>query len=230
MRYRIEFSKLREARFVSHLDTVKTVERALRRGKIPMAFSEGFNPHPKMAFGSALAVGVTSDKEYLDLELARDWEPDRLQEALRQSLPSGYRVNRVSRVSLRSPALMSVINRADYLVRAYLNGPVESAAVSELVRKFQDLPEIRVEKNTKKGKKEVDLRPGIFELSGQLQGDMLILRMLLQSGSEGNVRPEDVLSAFNDFGKLGLDVTTAQIHRLALYVFDGEKMLSPMEG
>lgn len=229
MRYRIEFSKLREARFVSHLDTVKTVERALRRGKIPMAFSEGFNPHPKMSFGSALAVGVTSDKEYLDLELTQDWEPGRLLEALNESLPSGYRVNRVIRISSRSPALMSVINRAEYLIRAYFNGQVESGGVPDLVREFQALPEIRVEKNTKKGKKEVDLRPGIYEFSGHLQGDMLILRMLLQSGSEGNVRPEDVLSAFNDFGKLGLDVTTAQIHRLALYVFEGDKMLSPME-
>lgn len=229
MRYRIEFSKLKEARFVSHLDTMKTMERALRRANIPIAFSEGFNPHPKMSFGSALAVGVTSAKEYLDIELSQDWEPEQFFEALKQSLPSGYKVTRVIRVDPRSPALMSIINRADYLVEAYLNSPVEPELISALVRDFQAQPEIRVLKNTKKGKKEVDIRPGIFEISGAVQDDQLILRMLLQSGSEGNVRPEDVLIAFNNFGKLGLDEITAKIQRLALYIFDGDKMLSPLE-
>jgi radical SAM-linked protein len=227
MRYRIEFSKLKEARFVSHLDTMKTVERALRRAKIPIAFSEGFNPHPKMSFGSALAVGVTSDKEYLDLELSRDWIPERLLEALKPSLPSGYRVLQVMRVEPASPALMSIINRADYLVQAYLNHQLDAAVFANLIQDFLALSEIKIEKTTKKGKREVDLRPGIYEFSGHLQGEQLIIRMLLQSGSEGNVRPEDVLTAFNNFGNLGLEVITAQIQRLALYIHDQGKMVSP---
>jgi radical SAM-linked protein len=228
MRYRVEFSKQKEARFVSHLDTMKTVERAIRRGRIPIAFSEGFNPHPKMAFGSAVAVGVTSDQEFLDLELTAEWEPSLLQDTLNISLPSGYRVRHVVKVAPSTPALMSVLNCADYLTRAYLNKPLEAEEVNKLVSDFLASPEIKFEKNTKKGKREVDLRPGIYKLTGQVQDGVIILRMLLKSGSEGNVRPEDVLAAFAKFANLELDVTAAGIHRLALYIHQGDKLNSPM--
>ncbi len=229
MRYRIEFSKQQAARFVSHLDTMKTLERAIRRGRIPIAFSEGFNPHPKMSFGSALAVGVTSDQEFLDLELSSDWDPAQLQAALSNSLPSGYQVQRVIRVSPGSPSLMSVINRADYLTKIRLDKPLTEEAFARLINDFLACPEIWVEKKSKRGKKQVNLRPGIYQLTGQVEGDALILRMLLQSGSEGNVRPEEVLAALQQFAAIKMDVTAASLHRRALYVDKGEKLLSPLE-
>ncbi|HEX3032550.1 MAG TPA: TIGR03936 family radical SAM-associated protein [Bacillota bacterium] len=229
MRYRIEFSRLAEARFVSHLDTMKVVERALRRAHIPIAFSEGFNPHPKLSFGSALAVGVTSDKEYLDLELQEDWEPGKLLKTLVANMPGGYRLVQAKRLAPEAPAAMSVINRADYLVRFKPARPVSQEELDKLAADFMARKEIVVEKNTKKGKREADLRPGIFQLSIQLHEQYIIVRLLLQSGSTGNIRPEDVVAALSNQGDLGVEVITAQIHRLGLSVLKNSKTLSLME-
>ncbi|HEX3030973.1 MAG TPA: TIGR03936 family radical SAM-associated protein [Bacillota bacterium] len=228
MRYRIQFSRLAEARFVSHLDTMKAVERAMRRARIPIAFSEGFNPHPKFSFGSALAVGVTSEKEYLDLELQQEWEPARLLKTLSANMPGGYRLSEVKVLAPEAPAAMSIINQADYLVRFKPSRTVTQEQLEQLVTDFLARPEIIVEKNTKKGKRQADLRPGIFTLSAQLQNPYIILRMHLQSGSTGNIRPEDVVSALSAQGNLDVDVITAQIHRLGLYVSKNDQLLTPM--
>lgn len=230
MRYRVEYSKQREARFVSHLDTLKTMERVVRRGGVPIAFSEGFNPHPKIAFGSALAVGVTSDHEYLDLELSKDWAPERLKEALASGMPPGFAVGEVRRIADRVTALMSVINRADYLLRITPSAlPIQTAELSAYVGSFLARPEIVVERETKKGRKQVDLRPGIFGFSAEIHNSDLIFRLTLQTGSSGNIRPEDVLGAFLNWAHLDADITTARIHRLGLYIFDGGTQYTPLE-
>ncbi|HEX3031490.1 MAG TPA: TIGR03936 family radical SAM-associated protein [Bacillota bacterium] len=229
MRYRIEFQRLPEARFVSHLDTMKTVERAARRAGIPLAFSEGFNPHPKISFGSALAVGVTSDQEYLEIELSEDWEPAQLIKQLNQGLPSGYRLLQGRRLAENSPAAMSVINRADYLVRARLGRKITLDELKQLAIEFMAREEIKVVKNTKKGKREVDLRPGIYQLAVDLQEDYLILRLLLQAGSTGNIRPEDVLNGLSQMGDLGIDIISARIHRLGLAATGDAKRKSPLD-
>ena len=78
----LQYSKGEEARFLSHLDLMRAMERALRRARLPLAFSEGYNPHPRVAYASALAVGVTSEGEYLDLELEEDLSAQEVVDAL----------------------------------------------------------------------------------------------------------------------------------------------------
>ncbi|MDA8235290.1 MAG: TIGR03936 family radical SAM-associated protein [Clostridia bacterium] len=228
-RIRMEFAKGDGVRFVSHLDTMKTFERAIRRAALPIAFSEGFNPHPKLSFGSALAVGVTSDGEYVDIELSRAVAAGEVMKALNASLPPGFRISKAAEVSQEAPALMAVLNRADYLVTGKITGSWSQAQMEQVILEFLQRDEAVIEKWSKKGAKEVDLRPGILNLSGGLENDTVRLEMSVMAGSEKNIRPEEVIAALVKYQNLPIDPQGVKIHRKRLYIFKDNKVLSPME-
>ena len=92
MLIRMQFRKTRAGRFLSHLDLMHTWERVIRRSQLPLGFTQGFNPHPKMNFASALAVGTTSDAEYMDLEFTEDLTLDQIREALFPTIPPAFEV------------------------------------------------------------------------------------------------------------------------------------------
>jgi len=91
MRLCLKYSLEEEGCFLSHLDLMRLMERAFRRANLPLAFSEGFNPHPRVSFASALAVGVTSEGEYLDVQLRENIPIQEVQKRLNMALPSGIR-------------------------------------------------------------------------------------------------------------------------------------------
>ena len=89
---RVKFFRGEEVKFISHLDLMKMYERALRRSGVPIAYSQGFNPHPQMVFGLPLSVGVTSESEYADFELEGNMDPGEFMQRLNGSLPEGIRI------------------------------------------------------------------------------------------------------------------------------------------
>ena len=91
MRLIIKYTKEERVKYISHLDFLRLVQRAIRRADIPVAYSQGFNPHPRLSFASALAVGVTSEGEYLDIFLRDDMDPELLCNRMNQKLPLGIR-------------------------------------------------------------------------------------------------------------------------------------------
>ena len=97
-KYRAEITKGEEVRYISHLDYTGVIQRAICRAHLPAAYSEGFNPHMKMAFASALAMGVTSDKEYMDFEMARPLNAQEVMDRLNAHLPQGVRILRIKPV------------------------------------------------------------------------------------------------------------------------------------
>lgn len=122
--FRLQYAKGDRVRFISHLDVVRAFDRALRRARLPVAFSEGFSKHPKLAFGPPLAVGMTSTAEYLDLEFATPQSPVFAQ-ALSECLPEGLKVLRAEpHGGVKPVSLMSAISRADY--RLWLPDCLES--------------------------------------------------------------------------------------------------------
>jgi len=228
-RYRIQFTKEDRVRFLSHLDLVKAFERAIRRAGIPIAFSEGFNPHPKMSFASALAVGVTSDAEYIDLELSHEMDIYELQERLAAGLPPGISVKAVREVPDSSLALMAQVNRAAYEVVAPAGEPVNQDELDSKVDYFLKTPEIMITKRTKKGPRPKNIRPGIFNLKGTVDGDQVIFSMVTAAGEHGNVRPEEVICALNEQSAVGIDCESLYIRRRALYVEKDGELISPMD-
>jgi radical SAM-linked protein len=225
--YRLEFEKTTEGRYISHLELLRAWERALRRAEIPIAFSEGFNPHPKMSFASALAVGVTSEQEYMEIEVKEELSAEDLHTRLNDQLPKALVVKRVVKLTEKQPALMAVIKAATYLIRFELLEPYTLDELQSKLDEFLAKESLIIQKESKKGKypkqKDKELRSGIIALKLlEVVKNEAMIELTVQSGSEGNIRPEEVLLALKEIMALNIDVELANIHRKGLYtVKDG---------
>ncbi len=231
MLVRIKYAKPNAGRFLSHLDLLHAWERAIRRTGAPLAFSQGYNPHPKLAFGSALSVGTTSDGEYIDIELSRDVDAQAFEQALAETLPPALTLLELAVIPKKSAALMSIINRAAYRVTVNVARPLEASELDTVLARFlalEDVKVLRFKKNSR-DKREVNIRPGIFTLTGEVkpEGTRIVLEMLLKTGSEGNVRPDEVV-----MGLMQADLPVVEdierIHRLGLYVEQEGQCYSPL--
>jgi radical SAM-linked protein len=191
------YAKSGPARYISHLDLLRTFERAARRARLPIAFTSGFNPHPKIAFAAPLAVGTAGEKEFADIELAVEVPETSVQEDLDGTLPEGLHLLEVRKIVDRAPALMSMVESATYRCEARLNRPFKKDALDQAIEAFLNQPEILVQRKNKTGEKKVyDIRPGIFAMSGRLDNDIIIIETELKTGSRDNIRLEEVVEAF----------------------------------
>jgi radical SAM-linked protein len=216
MRIWIQFKKESSLRFLSHLDLMRVWQRAVRRARLPIAYSAGFNPHPKISFASALAVGIASDGEYVDIQFDRPVSLDELH-WLRDALPEGLTITAMRDVPDTAPALMSLVRAAHWVLPVAADG---IANLQERVSQLLQASSLPVQREGKKGTRTVDIRPMIYEL--RVDKAQARLHMLLASGGEGGVRPQEVT------GLLGLDVAENKLHRDELYLGDGDRLQSPM--
>jgi len=225
---RIKYGKTIKGKFLSHLDLIRAWERAMRRGKIPLAFSQGFNPHPKMSFGSALAVGVTSSGEYMDIELKNIFPIQEIKRELEKYLPVGLELYEIVKIDNKAASLMSIINRAKYLVKARLKEPFNQEKFANGIKILLNQENVKILRPTKKGLKEKDIRSGIYELKGRIIDDKTVLvEFIVQTGSSGNIRPEEVMAALEKNG-VPLDLKILDIHREGLYIDRGSGLISPL--
>ncbi|MGI9861587.1 TIGR03936 family radical SAM-associated protein [Moorella naiadis] len=216
MRLRLKYSKTGQMAFLGHLEMLRFWQRALRRADLPVAMSHGFNPHPRLAFGPALAVGVASLAEYLDVELTADREPGRVRKELQAQLPPGLAILLIQAIPAGAPALTAVIDVAVYRV-SWL-AAVDPGELEQRVEALLARPEIPVSRPGKDGRPRVkDIRPGILELTLAPAPDLV---MLLQCSPAGSVRPEEVLQA------LDWEVPV-RITRTGLFARRGDDLLAP---
>ena len=167
---RARFSKTGRLRFLSHLELITLFTRAVSRAGIPMRFSQGFHPHPRFSFATALSVGVESQAEYLDLEVAADFSPEALQERLNRVLPAGMRIMEAWTLPPKSPSLTSIMERVRYRVTL----PVElSADLAGAAARFLALDSYPYRRE-KKGQ-EFDLRHELFSVT--VDGNVLELEI-----------------------------------------------------
>lgn len=227
---RVAFAKEDRAKFIGHLDLTKVFERSMRRAEIPMAFSEGFNPHPKMSFGSALALGATSLREYVDIELAQELSPAEFMQRLQAQLPTGLRLLDVREIPAQLKPLMAVLNCASYKVSVPLLLPVSQEKVEEVVQRFLAQENIAYVRYSKKGKQEKNLRPFIRHLSGKVYEDRLELELELDITEQGSVKPVELVGVMREFGELPVDVEGMRVHRTGIYIRNDEgKLVSPLD-
>lgn len=231
MLIRMQFCKTREGRFLSHLDLMHTWERVIRRSQLPLAYSQGFNPHPKINFASACAVGTTSDGEYMDMELTQELPVEQVKEMLQAVMPPAFRVSAMKVVSGKASSLMSIIQRARYVLQLELVEEVSQEQLDAAVENFWQQEEIviyRYKKNSK-DKKPVNIRPGVYELELTAEGKNALLHIQVQSGNEGNIRPEEVAYGLMATG-MPMVQHVVRIHRQGLYVLDEKGiLLTPLD-
>jgi radical SAM-linked protein len=213
MRIRITFAKQGALRYTGHLDLHKLWERAARRAGLPLAYSQGFHPQPKMNIAAALPLGFSSRCEVMDMRLQEDISLDGLEQKLQETLPSGIKVLRVERVDEREPALQTQVTSAEYEVTL-----VEAGERSELERRIRAVMESDSLPRERRGK-SYDLRPLIEELSplppGEGSGVKVFMRLSAREGATG--RPEEVVDV------LGIPFEGTRIERTKL-IFDLEKV------
>jgi len=193
-RLRVRFSRGEEIKFISHLDTVRLWQRALHRAGIPLTYSEGFSPHPKISLAAPLQVGVTSQAELMDIFCARWVSPHFFTDAVNQQLPSGIKILQVYAVAPTMPSLQSQVSHTEYEVQIETErekADIESALASLLTTK--KLP-WHHERDT--GRRSYDLRALIDKLQLiQWHKGHCTIDMRLRCDNSGSGRPEQVAAA-----------------------------------
>lgn len=223
MKLRMKFKKEGLTRFISHLDMMRTFERAFRRANLPIAFTQGFNPRPKITFTPALSLGVTSSSEYMDVEFYEDISKQDVVLKLNGALPEGIQVTDVEEADEKLP--LSMLNCAKYVVTVILSevGP------EELIKSIKILlqqKEIIVEKNTKSGKKLVDIAPLIYSIDlADHNSDTANIVMSISIGQQGSVAPITVIRQLERILLKKLEVVG--IHREEIFYISGDKKISP---
>jgi radical SAM-linked protein len=193
-RLRIVFNKDAELKYISHLDLLRVWERALRRARVPLAYSQGFNPRPKLFFAAALAVGCTGRAEMLDLILEHRVGLRKFASSLKGQMPSGLQFTSVGEVDPSLPPLPSEVVAAEYEVR--VQGGESTDAVQARLHALLAAASIPRSRQRPDGARAYDLRPLIqsLQLAGR-QGDIAIIRMRLQADAHGTGRPDEVMAA-----------------------------------
>ncbi len=202
---RFKFSRGEDLKYVSHLDQQKMFQRAFRRSGLPMAYSNGFNPHPKLAFAQAMAVGLTSDGEYGDVELTIDIKTDDFLSMINRELPKGYRVLSATMYHEKPLALNASIVCASYTVET-LTDADEALVRSEIIP-FMKLQEILIEKRNKKKKiVTMNIKPYLRDFSiRSVNNHVAVFDMTMRYIEQKTVSPSVLLASFEKESGISFD-------------------------
>lgn len=226
MKIRIKFSKDGSMKFIGHLDTMRYFQKAMRRADIDIAYSTGFSPHQIMSFAAPLGVGVTSEGEYLDIEVHSTRSTRDSLAALNAAMVEGFSVKDYRMLKDDAKTAMSIVSCADYILtfREGYACSLSLKALREGLHAFYEVPaEIPVVKKTKKSEKTIDLKQLVydFKVLGD-EADEVHPRFYLKlsTGSSNNLKPELLMEHFYRFLGLDLKDFTFQVHRLDVYTGD----------
>ncbi|HEY3016879.1 MAG TPA: TIGR03936 family radical SAM-associated protein [Nocardioides sp.] len=192
-RLRIRYAKRGRLRFTSHRDFSRAFERAIFRARVPMAYSSGFNPHPRISYAGAAPTGSASEAEYLEIALAQVVDPAALQTQLEEALPDGLDVMQV--VESAGGSLADLLEGSRWRITTTAEADVLAAAVAD----FLAADEVVVERMTKKGLRSFDCRAAVLALVADGRELDLVLRHVVPA-----VRPDDVLSGMAATTGLGV--------------------------
>lgn len=220
MRTLIRFGKQPRLRFISHLDLQRFFQRAVNRTGLPIAYTQGFNPHPVMSFASALALGWTSEYEVIDIKLSAPMGRKRTEDAVRAALPDDLPVLEARMVDDRHAAPMALVRMSDYVVR--LEGDNASAIV-EQIPAFLERDVLNTVKKTKSGEREINARPLVLSLEPQ-GTDGIKTRLMLTEGQ--SIKPELLVGLLAELA--GVEAPQTRVHRLTLLGLDGDGNPAPL--
>ncbi len=190
-RLRIRYAKRGRLRFSSHRDFSRAFERAIFRARIPMAYSSGFNPHPRISYAGAAPTGSASEAEYLEIALAEVTDPAEVHDALSEALPDGLDLLEV--VESSGGALADLLEASRWLVEVAT--PVADAEAA--VARFLAESEVSVERMTKKGLRTFDCRAAVLSMTVGESERGAALDVVLRHGVP-SVRPDDVLTGLRN--------------------------------
>ena len=220
LKARIKFRKYGIMKFIGHLDVMRYFQKAMRRANIPIAFTQGFSPHMIMSFAQPLGVGITSDGEYLDIELKESISSECAVRQLNDVMVEGMEI--VSFVQIpndKKQSGMTITAAADYqvfLLESDKSSDVRRSIPSDwqkAISDFMNQEQILVMKKTKRSEKEVDIKPMIYDM----RADDNTIYLFLATGSEKNLKPDLVMETFLRYLECNPEETPLHYHRLDVY-------------
>ena len=227
MKGRIKFRKYGVLRFIGHLDVMRFFQKLMRRADIPIAFTGGYSPHMIMSFASPLGIGLTSDGEYLDIELTAPVDSREAVKRMNEECVEGIEIISIRQISDEKKMTgMTILAAADYLISVKKGALPENW--KEAFADFMAQREICVIKQTKRSEREEDIRPLIFRW--EIQGENIWLQ--LAAGSRNNLKPDLVMDTFLSVCAIPEDSVSFAYHRLEMYADkgkDGERNLVSLE-
>ncbi len=223
MKIRIKFRKWGSMKFIGHLDMMRYFQKVMRRADVDIRYSEGFSPHQIMSFAAPLGVGITSDGEYLDIEVHSTKSSEEMMKDLNATMVDG--VDIVGYVALPDNAkpAMSIVAAADYIL-SYKEGYEVPFSIEEWKEKVEELftsqKSFTIIKKTKKSEREVDLKPLVYAFDVIEQNGKPAFYINVSTGSVDNIKPELLLSSI--YEKLGFEYNESAIaiHRKDVYAVD----------
>lgn len=251
MNYRIRFAKTGRMRYVGHLDLMRFFQKALRRADIPLAFSQGFHPHPLISFAAPLSVGVTSEGEYMDIVTEEALDIDVALFRLNEEMAEGMHILSILTLPDKARNAMAAVDAASYYV--YFKTVDISDEIKKLLtidtlanaidRYYSKATSIPIVKKTKKSEREVDLKSLVydFKVNSVSEDEDIFFEIddfhlldtdpvfytCLSGGSTDNIKPELLISHFLSFVGLNEENYTLGIHRIdMLHRWDDGKLIS----
>lgn len=217
MRYVLKFYKEGYPRYISHLDLLRLFKRSFKRVGIRLEHSKGYNPHPKMSFAQPLSLGYTGKSEYLEFETKEPYDTQEMMDKLNEVLPQGLGVLECKEIDdTQRKSLAALTKWADYEIHIPWDKKID---ISQKIKEYMSQDHIYVDKlNRKTGKtREVEIKPMIKELKGQVNSNTIMLTCRLSAGSKANLSPEMLLSSFCCFADISYDRSEVNIIRLEIH-------------
>ena len=222
MNLRAEYRVGPDLKFLSNLDMMHLMERALRRAAVPYRLSEGFNPHIRLSMGTVLPVGLWGEKEYFDLELQTMALED-FQVRMNQVLPAGMQINYCQEILPGTPSLMKTVSAATYAFRIDL----PATRLEDIKAEIMDQDEIKVQSRGKHKQQIKNIRPGLYHIEIMPANGANIMEIIVSVNEPVNIRFDELLEVLNRYGvdsQLILD-----FWRRGNYIKQGPNYLSPLE-
>lgn len=231
---RMKFNKCGSMKFIGHLDVMRYFQKAIRRSDIDVAYSQGYSPHQLLSFASPLGVGLTSDGEYLDIQLNSTKSSEEMIRSLNEVMTDEMQVTSFKILPEDSKTSMSLLAGADYFV-SVKDGYETVPNFEEKFEEFVNQEQINIIKKTKKSEKEMDLKPFIYhysftkeEFEKKIERNLgetvaysyengICVYLQLTCGSVNNIKPELVLEAFCEANNYEYNPFAYQVHRIELY-------------
>lgn len=230
-RIRFSFARKIELAYISHLDQVRLFLRALSRSGLPVAYSQGFNPHPRLILALPLPLGVTTGEEYGEIFFTEEILPEQFLSALKVQMPAAIELTGAVVADLGAPSLASLVGAALYraALRADHAGIVDQPALHAALNRLLARDEILMQRKSKKNKiTYTNVRPFILEAALETdRAGHFIINMLLQAGSQGGISPAFLLEQIEtETGSTVFHAYDWRLHRERLYIVK-EDILQP---
>ncbi|HDP69460.1 MAG TPA: DUF2344 domain-containing protein [Actinobacteria bacterium] len=226
-RLRIKYGKKDRLKFISHLDLISTLERALRRARLPFVLTQGFNPRAKLSYGPPLPIGIDSESEYVDIFLSKKLDLKEVTSRINLTLPDGLHVFRAGYIQLNEPSITKFIDRAKYRIEIKILA-TDLDDVQCLINKLLSKKELRFLKRGKE--KKIFTQEAVFSIQiVERKLDRIVLEVLLSIGDQGEIRPDILIELLFDGFKSGMDYEILGIYRIGMYAKIGNELHCPLD-